>query len=63
MQNFGSKNPKGKIKLEIPTRKWEDNIKMDPKEIGREGVGWIHLAQDRGRWRALVNTIMKLRIQ
>jgi hypothetical protein len=38
-----------------------DNIKMDFKDIGWDGVDWIHLAQDRDRWRELVNTIMNLR--
>jgi hypothetical protein len=36
--------------------RWEGNIKMDIREIGLEGVDWINLARDRGRWRALVNT-------
>jgi len=39
-----------------PRRKWEDNIKIDPKEIGWKGVGWIHLAQDRYKWWGHVNT-------
>jgi hypothetical protein len=37
---------------------WEDNIRVDVKEIGWEGVEWIHLAQDRDQWRILVNEIM-----
>jgi hypothetical protein len=41
-------------------RRWKDNIQMDIKEIQQEGVDWIHLAQVRDRWRALVNTIMNL---
>jgi len=42
-------------------RRWEDNIKMDLREVG--GVGdWIELVQDRARWRALVNTVMNLRV-
>jgi hypothetical protein len=41
---------------------WEDNIKMDLREIGFEDVDWIHLAQDRDRWRSLVNTVMNLRV-
>jgi hypothetical protein len=40
--------------------KWKDNTKTDPEEVGCETVDWIHLAQDRVQWRALVNTIMKL---
>jgi hypothetical protein len=39
-----------------------DNIKMDLRKIGRDGMDWIDLAQDRGRWRALVNTAMDLRV-
>jgi hypothetical protein len=40
----------------------EDNIKMDLRERGFGDVDWIHLAQDRDRWRALVNTVMNLRV-
>jgi hypothetical protein len=40
----------------------EDNIRMDLREIGWGGMYWIDLAQDRDRWRALVNTIMKFRV-
>jgi hypothetical protein len=40
----------------------EYNIKIDPEEIGWSGMDWIDLAQDRGRWRALVNTLMNLRV-
>jgi hypothetical protein len=45
-----------------PRRRWEDRIRMDLRETGWESVDWIQLAQDRDRWRALVNTVMKLRI-
>jgi hypothetical protein len=45
-----------------PRRRWEDNIKMDLREIGFGDVDWTHLAQDRDRWRALVNTVMNLRV-
>jgi hypothetical protein len=41
--------------------KWEDNIRMDLRERGWEGVDWIHLAQDRDQWSAVVNTVMNLR--
>jgi hypothetical protein len=41
-------------------RGWADNIRMDLKETGWEGVNWIHLAQDRDQWRAAVNTVMDL---
>ena len=45
-----------------PRRRWEDNIKMDLQEVGCGGMDWIELAQDRDRWRALVNAVMKLRV-
>jgi hypothetical protein len=51
--------PEGKRLLERPRRRWEDGIKMDLREIGW-GVEWIHLAQDRDRWRAVVNAAMNL---
>ena len=45
-----------------PRRGWEDNIKMDIQEMGCGGMAWIELAQDRDRWRALVNAVMNLRV-
>jgi hypothetical protein len=42
--------------------RWEDNIKMDLREIGWGGMDWIDLAQDRDQWRALENTVMNLRV-
>jgi hypothetical protein len=54
--------PEGKRLLGRPGRGWEDNIRMDIREIGCEGVDWIHLAQHRDQWRAVVNTVMNLRI-
>jgi hypothetical protein len=54
--------PEGKGPLERPWRRWEDGIKMDLGEIGWEDVEWIHLAQYRDRWRALVNAVMNLRV-
>jgi hypothetical protein len=54
--------PKGRRPLGRPRRRWEDNIKMDLGEIWFGDVDWIRLAQDRGRWRALVNTVMSLRV-
>jgi hypothetical protein len=54
--------PEGKRPLGRPRRRWEDNIKMYLREIGFEDVDWIHWAQDRDRWRALVNTVMNLRV-
>ena len=53
---------KGKRSLGRPRRRWEDNIKMDLQEVGCGGMNWIKLAQDRDRWRALVNAVMKLRV-
>jgi hypothetical protein len=50
--------PEGKRPLGRPRRRWEDNIKMDLREIGIDGVNWIRLAQDRVQWRAFVNTMM-----
>jgi hypothetical protein len=41
------------------TRRWVDNIKMDLREIGWDGVDWIDMAQDRDQWRAFVNTVLK----
>jgi hypothetical protein len=41
---------------------WVDNMKMDLREIKWDGVNWIDLAQDRDQWRALVNTVMNLRV-
>ena len=41
-----------------PRRRWEDNIKMDLKEVGRGCGDWMELPQDRDRWRALVSTVM-----
>jgi hypothetical protein len=46
-----------------PRRKWEDSIRMDIQEVGCNGVDWIGLAQDRNRWRAIVNAVMNLWVQ
>jgi hypothetical protein len=54
--------PEGRRPLGRPRRRWEDNIKMDLREIGFGYVDWIDLAPDRDRWRALVNTVMNLRV-
>jgi hypothetical protein len=54
--------PEGKAPLGRPRRRWMDNIKMDLLEIGLSVVDWIDLAQDRYRWRALVNSVMNLRV-
>ena len=45
-----------------PRRRWEDNIKMDLQEVEYGNMDWIQLAQDRDRWRALVNAVMNLRV-
>jgi hypothetical protein len=50
--------PEGKRPLGRPRRRWEDNIKMDVREIGWGGMDWIELSHDRDQWRALVNTVM-----
>jgi hypothetical protein len=52
--------PDGKRPLGRPRHRWEDNIKMDLQEGGWGGMDWIDLAQDRDRWRALVNAIVNL---
>jgi hypothetical protein len=54
--------PEGKRPPGRPRRRWMDNVKMDLLEIGLNVVDWIGLAQDRYRWRALVNSVMNLRI-
>jgi hypothetical protein len=54
--------PEGRRPLGRPRRRWEDNIKMDLGDIGFGGVDWIHWAQDRDRWRALVNMVMNLQV-
>jgi hypothetical protein len=45
-----------------PRRRWEDNIKMDLREIGIDGANWIPLAQERVRWRYFVSMVMNLRV-
>ena len=55
--------PEGKRPLGRPRRRWEDNIKMDLQEVGCEGLNRTELVQDRDRWRALLNAVMKLRVQ
>ena len=54
--------PEGKKPLGRPRRRWEDNIKTDLQDVGRGGVDWIKLAQDRDKWRALVTAVMNLRV-
>ena len=55
--------PEGKCALGITRRRWKDNFKIHLQEIGWVvGMNWIDLAQDRERWRALVNAVMNLRV-
>jgi hypothetical protein len=54
--------PEGKSLIGRPRRRWEDGITMDLREIGWGSIEVIQLAKDRDRWRALVNTVMNLRV-
>jgi hypothetical protein len=54
--------PEGKRSLGKPRRRWEDGVRMDLREIGLGGMGWIRLAQDRDRWWAVVSAVMNLRV-
>jgi hypothetical protein len=54
--------PEGKRPLGRPRRRWENNIRMDLRGIGWGNMDWIDLAQDMDQWRALVNTILNLRV-
>jgi hypothetical protein len=54
--------PEGKRPLGRSRRRWEDNIKMDLRQVGCRGMDLIDVAQDRDRWRALVNAVMNLRV-
>jgi hypothetical protein len=56
------RTPEGKRPLGRAGRKWEDNIKMDLRKIGWDGIDWIDLAQDRDQWRALVKMVMNLQV-
>jgi hypothetical protein len=59
---FQSKKLKGRYHFVKPRRRCEYNIRMNLREIGREGANWMHLAQDRNQWRDPVNTVMNLRV-
>jgi hypothetical protein len=54
--------PEGRRPFERPRRRWEDNIKMSLREMKSGGTNWIDLVEDRDRWRAVVNTVMNLRV-
>jgi hypothetical protein len=54
------RKPEGKKPPGRPMRRWDDGIRMNLRETGWESVEWIHLAQDRDRWQAVVNTVMNL---
>jgi hypothetical protein len=54
--------PEGTRPLGRPRRRWVDDIKIDLREIGWDGMNWIELAQDRDKWRAPVNMVMNLRV-
>ena len=54
--------PEGKRPFGRSRLGWKDDIKMDYQEVGCGGMDWIELAQDRDRWRALVNMVMNLRV-
>jgi hypothetical protein len=54
--------PERKRPFGRPRHRWEDNIKMDLQGVGWRGLDWVELAQDRDRWRAVVNAVMNLRV-
>jgi len=54
--------PEGKRPLGRPKRRWNDNIKLDLREMSINGTNWIQLVQDRVQWRAFLNTVMNLRV-
>jgi hypothetical protein len=56
------RKPEGKRPLGRPRRRWEDNIKIHLQEVGCGDMDWTELAQERDRWRALVNTVINLRV-
>jgi hypothetical protein len=54
--------PEGRRPLGRPRHRWDNTIKMDLREVGWGGIDWVDLAQDRDRWRAVVNMAMNLRV-
>jgi hypothetical protein len=61
-KTFWFENLRGKRPLGIPRHRWEDNIRIDLREVGCEGVNWINVAQDRDQWRAVVNKVRDVRV-
>jgi hypothetical protein len=61
-QNILVGKSEGERPLGRPRRRWDDIIRLDLREIGWEGINWIHLPPDRYEWRAFVNTVMNLRV-
>jgi hypothetical protein len=55
-------NPEGKRPLGRPRRRWDDNIKIDVQELRFAGMDWMERAEDRDRWRTLVNAVMNFRV-
>ena len=56
------RKPEGKSPLGRPRRRWEDNIKMDLREVGCDAGDWIALSEDRDQWRAYVGAVMNFRV-
>jgi hypothetical protein len=56
------RKPEGKRPFGVPRYGWQDNSKMDLQEVGLRDVEWLDLAQNRDRWRALINAVMNLRV-
>jgi len=54
--------PEGRRPLGRPRWRWEDNVKTDLQEVGCGGMDWVELAQDRNGWRAVVNSVMNLKV-
>jgi hypothetical protein len=61
IQDFGRKS-EGKRPFGIQRRRWENNIRMDLRDIGWEGVNWVHLVQDKDQWQAVVNMVINLKV-